>query len=79
MSTIDLHKQHFSNDGGLWIVPDRIQQTGDQVSEGPTEIRAETEQRRERPGATGDEASFTEKEEEKTHLCSSFKALAAIS
>lgn len=38
MSTIDLYKQHFSNDGGLWIVPDRIQQTGDQVSERPTEI-----------------------------------------
>lgn len=61
-------------------MPDRIQQTGDQVSEGPTEIRAETEQRRERPGATGDEASFTEEEEEeKTHLCSSFKALAVTS
>lgn len=63
-------------------MPDRIQQTGDQVSEGPTEIRAETEQRRERPGATGDEASFTEEEEEeeeKTHLCSNFKALAVTS
>lgn len=43
MSTIDLYKQHFSNDGGSWIAPNRIQQTGDQVSEWPTEIRAETE------------------------------------
>lgn len=62
-------------------MPDRIQQTGDQVSEGPTEIRAETEQRRERPGAMGDEAIFTEEEEEeeKTHLCSSLKPLAATS
>lgn len=33
MSTIDLYRQHFSNDGGLWVVPNRIQQTGDQVSD----------------------------------------------
>lgn len=24
MSTIDLYRQHFSNDGGLWVVPNRI-------------------------------------------------------
>lgn len=33
MSTIDLYRQHFSNDGGLWVAPSRIQQTGDQVSD----------------------------------------------
>lgn len=33
MSNIDSSRQHFSNDGGLWVVPNRIQQTGDQVSD----------------------------------------------
>lgn len=32
MSAIDLYRQHFSSDGSLWVVPNRIQQTGDHVS-----------------------------------------------
>lgn len=48
MSTIDSYKQHFSNDAVLWIVPDRIQQTGAQVSERST---------------SSHEAAFTDQEE----------------
>lgn len=33
MSIIDLYRQHFSSDACLWVVPNRIQQTGDQVSQ----------------------------------------------
>lgn len=43
MSTIDSSGQHFSNDGSLWVVPNRIQQTGDQVSGELAGIREEEE------------------------------------
>lgn len=33
MSAIDLYEQHFSSDAGLWLVPNRIQQTRDRVTD----------------------------------------------
>lgn len=42
MSTIDLCEQHFSSDGGLWVVPNRIQQTRDRVTGRLTGIWEET-------------------------------------
>lgn len=33
MSAIDSYEQHFSSDAGLWLVPNRIQQTRDRVTD----------------------------------------------